>query len=247
MSSDNKAFSGRVSVASPPPIVEPEGAGEEEESKGAPLRSPMRVVSPGGSDDSFETAKSRSPSRADVRDPFSPDPTAQEPEIQSLASTVTEHAIPEIARINSEFASAVENPFKNPSPDTSKADLDAPLLASPTQLSPSGSPRLSSRATLQVPRKNSSRSQSPNGSKQQPKRSSTAPPLVRPLDLPESRMPRMEPEPGTGHFMRVQRMPQQEQELEEELEADKEHGRWWTDWICGCRGNRRREDQVSHL
>ncbi|KAG8864504.1 hypothetical protein FRB96_005007 [Tulasnella sp. 330] len=236
----------RLMTASPPPIEE-----EKLDLRTTKEKSERpRFASPVGSEDSFETAHSRSTSQSDPENPFSPDPTrAPEADLQSLESmdsAATERgprqpqseASPRRSRpsLNS------DNPFKNPLAATSspQADLDAPLLASPNVLSPSASPRTNTVSTLQVPQNETSKSKSPKGQKHT---STVVPPLVRPLDLPEATMPRMEPNPASGHFRRAQHDPQQQQEMEEEMEADRAHGRWWTDWICGCREVHRREEQ----
>lgn len=60
-------------------------------------------------------------------------------------------------------------------------------------------------------------------------------------------MPRMEPEPASGHWRRVQDAKQRDRAIQEEVEEDRARGgRWWTDWICGCREGNVREDQVRY-
>ena len=151
----------------------------------------------------------------------------------------------------SSSTSSQNDPFQNSSPqlgvDAAKnPEQDVPLLASPT---PSRSMTL-----LQVPPPTTRRRSRSRSSKTPPaatdisssrkdKRSSTAP--VRPLDLPEPRMPRMEPDPESGHWRRAHDARQRQADLEEEMEGDKARGRWWTDLFCGCRESNRREDQVS--
>lgn len=143
--------------------------------------------------------------------------------------------------------SSSEDPFKNP--EATKTDLDLPLLSTPTNLSPATSPRIDKGMLLQVPR-SPTRSKDKDKDKDSAKKSSAKQPapLVRPLDLPEPKMPRMEPEPGSGHWRRVQDAKRREEEFHEEQDQDAARGgRWWTDWICGCREGNVREDQVSAL
>ncbi|KAG9039747.1 hypothetical protein FRB95_007174 [Tulasnella sp. JGI-2019a] len=231
----------RVVTASPPPIEEE----RSRESLSERVERP-RFASPVGSEDSFETAQSHSTSRTDPRNPFSPDPAAEpEADLRSLDSAATER--PEQPPREPVSLNDTDDPFKNPSvvavtPSSPKLDFEAPLLPSPSALSPINSPKPSTSSTLQVPKAKSSKSKSPKIPKTSEPQM-VPPPLVRPLDLPEERMPRMEPDPASGHFRRAQHDPQLQQEIEEEMEADKEHGRWWTDWICGCREARRREEQ----
>ncbi|KAG8898361.1 hypothetical protein FRC00_002908 [Tulasnella sp. 408] len=142
---------------------------------------------------------------------------------------------------------SADDPFKNP--EAAKTDLDLPLLSTPTNLSPATSPRVDKgMSLLQVPR-SPKRSRSPsNAAAAAAKRTSVkqAPPSVRPLDLPEPTMPRMEPEPASGHWRRVQEAKQRDRAIQEEVEEDRARGgRWWTDWICGCREGNVREDQAG--
>ncbi|KAG9004992.1 hypothetical protein FRB90_010629 [Tulasnella sp. 427] len=167
-------------------------------------------------------------------EPFTPPdrhpPMSREPSTSSTAST-------------SSSTAAAEDPFKNP--EAGKTDLNLPLLSTPTNLSPATSPRVDKGMLLQVPtnRPHHSSSTSHNAKRTSAKQ---VPPLVRPLDLPEPTMPRMEPEPGSGHWRRVQEAKQRDQVLQEELEEDRaKGGRWWTDWICGCREGNVREDQAG--
>ncbi|KAG8899266.1 hypothetical protein FRB99_006833 [Tulasnella sp. 403] len=149
---------------------------------------------------------------------------------------------PRVQTRSSSTAVDEEGPFRDPSLNASKLSLDAPLLESPTQLSPIASPKVGTRQHFQGP--SSTTTTSPTyGEKAHKRMSSKPPPLVRPLDLPEAQMPRMEPIPETGHWRRVQHARQREQELREEEENDRLKGRWWTDWICGCRESHRREEQ----
>lgn len=139
---------------------------------------------------------------------------------------------------------SADDPFKNP--EATKTDLDLPLLATPTNLSPATSPRIDKgMSLLQVPR---SPTRPNHSSSKASKKTSVkhAPPLVRPLDLPEPTMPRMEPEPASGHWRRVQDAKQRDRAIQEEFEEDRvKGGRWWTDWICGCREGNVREDQAG--
>lgn len=65
-------------------------------------------------------------------------------------------------------------------------------------------------------------------------------PPPRPLDLPEE--VRVEQMRGTGP-MRIERRVGQDERTGQE----RDEGRWWTDWLCGCReGGKNGEDQVSH-
>ncbi len=50
--------------------------------------------------------------------------------------------------------------------------------------------------------------------------------------------------PGMGHWRRVMEARELEDMAEEE-ERERHQGRWWTDWLCGCREAPRREDQVG--
>ncbi|KAG8920015.1 hypothetical protein FRC01_000980 [Tulasnella sp. 417] len=139
---------------------------------------------------------------------------------------------------------SAEDPFKNP--EGAKTDLDLPLLSTPKNLSPATSPRVDKgMSLLQVPR-SPKRSRSPSNAAAKRTSVKQPPPSVRPLDLPEPTMPRMEPEPASGHWRRVQDAKQRDRAIQEELEEDRaKGGRWWTDWICGCRESNVREEQAG--
>ncbi|KAG8886040.1 hypothetical protein FRB97_007916 [Tulasnella sp. 331] len=215
----------RLMTASPPPIEE-----EKLDLRTTKEKSERpRFASPVGSEDSFETAHSRSTSQSDPENPFSPDPTrAPEADLQSLESM---------------DSAATERGPRQPQSEASPRRSRGSRRAAP---------RLTERAlTIRFPenqhRLDASGPPERNFKVQITKRTEAhidgGTPLVRPLDLPEATMPRMEPNPASGHFRRAQHDPQQQQEMEEEMEADRAHGRWWTDWICGCREVHRREEQ----
>jgi hypothetical protein len=68
------------------------------------------------------------------------------------------------------------------------------------------------------------------------KKSTINPPPPRPLDLPVGVAPLKQMERTSSPVV----IPRSEAELadDDEIEArEREQGRWWTDWLCGCREN----------
>ncbi|KIO30761.1 hypothetical protein M407DRAFT_5506 [Tulasnella calospora MUT 4182] len=200
------------------------------------------------SQSSIVTTDSVSTVTSGPRNPFSTPSgviPAKPSEEQDEPFTPPDHLISREASTSSTATSgSADDPFKNP--EAAKTDLDIPLLSTPTNLSPATSPRVDKgMSLLQVPR-SPKRSRSPSNAAAKRTSVKQAPPLVRPLDLPEPTMPRMEPEPASGHWRRVQDAKQRDQAIQEELEEDRaKGGRWWTDWICGCREGNVREDQAG--
>ena len=131
-----------------------------------------------------------------------------------------------------------EDPFNPPSPSSSPPSRQAPASSKGDVAVNDGDEDEDTQAT-------------PTKKKDLKRRSTIPPPQVLTQDLPQPRLPpsMMEPNADAGHWRRVTEQQQTQADMMEEEERDRRQGRWWTDWLCGCReaGPHPRNDQVCLL